>query len=96
MDECDTLLGRRCHAAYGAPIEGREGFELFAILDVKYGQRGRLSGGCGIFLPLLDQRPPQHDQLDGRILGSARAAWKKAPSMPYGSPAGTSGSVAVQ
>ena len=59
-DECDALLERRCHAANGAPVEGREGFELFAILDVKYGRRGGLSGGRGILLPLLDQRPPYH------------------------------------
>ena len=60
MDECDTLLKRRYHAAYGAPVEDREGFELVAVLDVKYGQRGRPSSGCGIFLSLLDQRPPLH------------------------------------
>ena len=84
MDECDTLLERRCHAAYGAPMEGGEGFELFAILDVEYGQRGRLGGGCGIFLPLLDQRPPLHGPVgrkDTRVgqccveEGSQHAVW---------------------
>ena len=84
MSECDALLERSDHATDGAPVEGREGFELLMVLDVKYGHRGRLSGCCGTILPLLDQGPPLHGPVgeeDARVgqcrveEGTQHAVW---------------------
>ena len=70
MSECDALLERRDHAAYGTPVKGRERFEWLVVLDVEYGHWWRLATPhsclmCGSPLPLLDKGPPLHGPVGG-------------------------------
>ena len=79
MSECDALLERRDHAAYGAPVKGGEGFELLVVLDVEYRQRGRLDSCCGTILPLLDQGPPLHGPVGGEDTRVGQGCVEESP-----------------